>query len=632
MLQSIREHTQGWIAGIIISIIIVTFALWGIHSYFEGGANNKPIAEVNGVAITKDQLAASFERLRRQAQAQLGGKSGSNAAKDDAALKERALHALIDIEVLKQASIKEKFLISSVQIDSYLQSMPEFQVGGEFSVERFQELLSSALLSTSEFLELIKTSLLIDQPKLGIVFTSFALPAEVSYTIALVNQEREIEYINLPFQAILADTHITSDNIQSYYDEHKKDFMTPEQVNVEYVQLSLKDLQTSIKPTDAMLKNFYNENINSYTQSMQWKLVDMFIPVAADATQADMEKTLQNAQAALKAIEKGEDFNKVAASYTHVLDASEWVTLNQLPAELQKDVANLVKAGQVSDLIKTPKGIVIVKVVAVKEPKMQAFEEVKDKVKDAYIHQHAEEKFAELREQLADLTYEHPDSLQLAATTLNLPILSSIMFEKDKSGKDISQYKKVREIAFSNDVLNLQNNSDVIQLNPDTVIVIRVKSHIPSSLLSLNQVAKQIENKLKTQVAENQLAKIAQDFTAKLAAGSDSQQLANAAHYNWVKTGFIGRYSTKVDSAILDTAFRLPNPLNEKSKNGVYGVTRIPNGYAIVAVKSVKEGSVADEKQFVVFAEQVQNSEGMLEYELYRQSQTNKAKIEIMQQ
>ena len=61
-------------------------------------------------------------------------------------------------------------------------------------------------------------------------------------------------------------------------------------------------------------------------------------------------------------------------------------------------------------------------------------------------------------------------------------------------------------------------------------------------------------------------------------------------------------------------------------------MTRLPNGYAIVALKSVKEGTVTDKKQYTVFAEQVQNSEGLLEYELYKQSQTNKAKIKILQQ
>src|SRR3982751_5650109 len=101
MLQSIREHTQGWIAGTIISIIIFTFALWGIHSYFVVGTNNSIVAEVNGVEISKEQIAIAYERLRRQTQIQLGS-NNTISSKDEKTLKLKALQALTEIEALKQ--------------------------------------------------------------------------------------------------------------------------------------------------------------------------------------------------------------------------------------------------------------------------------------------------------------------------------------------------------------------------------------------------------------------------------------------------------------------------------------------------------------------------------------------------
>lgn len=625
MLQTIREHTQGWIAGTIISIIILTFALWGIHSYFVGGANNSVVAQVNGVDITKEQLTVAYERLRRQMLIQYG----ASAPKDESVLKSRAIQALIDLEVLKQASAAQGFKISNRQVDNYLTNMPEFQVDGQFSVERFQEILSSTMMTTSEFLDLIKTSLLVDQPKLGIAFTSYALPDETKYIISLVNQERDLQYINLPLQYFLSQPiTISADKVRAYYDAHQADFMTPEQVNVEYIQLSLKDLTSRITPTDTMLKNFYNENINSYTQPMEWKLTDIEVPFAANASPDDMAKAQSKADDIAQSIQKGIDFSSLAKQNSQSLSGQSFMTLNQVPAEMQKTVGDLTKPGQVSAPIKTSKGFVIIKVVDIQEPKIQAFEAVQDKVKETYVHQHAEEKFAELRDQLADTTYEHPDSLQLAAKALNLAILTSETFTKDKAGRDIAQYKKVRDVAFSNDVLNLQNNSDVIQLNPETVIVLRVKSHVASTLLPLSGISKQIEDKLKTAEAEARAEKFANDLKAKLQAGADPQQVLAGTKFTWTQTGYIGRYSTKVDTAIMDLAFRLPNPTTIQNKL-VYGVTRLPNGYAIVALKSVKDGTVADEKQYAIFAEQVQSSEGLLEYELYKQSQTNKAKISI---
>lgn len=627
MLQTIREHTQGWIAGTIITVIILTFALWGIHSYFVGGAGKSIIAEVNGIDITKEQLSIAYERLRRQIQIQ-STSSNPIAAKDETLLKDRALRGLIDVEVLKQASYKQGFRISDGQIDGYLQTMPEFQINGQFSVERFQRILSSAMLSTGEFLDLLRTSLLIEQPKLGIIFTSFVLPDETKYAIALINQERDFDYINIPLQYVLSQPiDVSPAKIKAYYAEHKTEFMTPEQVKVDYIELSLKDLGVQINPTEDALKNFYNENANSYTQPAEWKMMDIEIPFGPNASQKDIDQAQKKAGVAMEAIKKGEDFSTIARGYSSTLNGQTWMPLNQFPPELQKDAAALVKSGQVSEPIKTSKAFIILKAVDVKEPQIQSFEAVKGKVRDTYIRHQAEEKFAELREKLADLTYEHPDSLEFAAKTLNLPIKTSELFTKNKGGKDISQSKKVRTIAFSNDVLNLQNNSDVIQLSSETAIVIHIKSHTPSALLPLNVVSKQIESELKTKEAEARAQKLTEELKAKLQSGVNPQQLASSYKLSWSNAGYLPRYSNKVDSAILDMAFRLPNP-SATPKKAVYGITRVPAGYAVIALKSVREGAV-NEKQYAIFAEQVQNSEGLLEYELYKLSLNSNAKINL---
>lgn len=626
MLQTIREHTQGWIAGTIISIIILTFALWGIHSYFIGGTVNNIVAKVNQVEITKEQLSVAYERVRRQVQLQFGP---NKAIQNEAELKNRALQALINIEVLKQAAIDEGFYISDRQVDNYLQSIPEFQIEGRFSVQRFQDVLASSLLSTSEFLDLIKTSLLIDQPKTGIVFTAFSLPDETRDTIGLVNQERDFDYITLSLNVTLSQPiSISSKRIEDYYKSHQNEFMTPEQVSIEYIEIGLNDIAATINPTDETLENVYKENINSYKVPLQWKLDNIVIPIPPAANSETLNKAQQQTDAVMHALENGEDFTKLAQDNSQDTSLIGWLALNQIPAELQKSIMQLTAPNQLSAPIKTNKGFVIVKVLEIRQPYIQDFESVKNKVKEIYVRQHAEEKLAELREQLANMTYEHPESLAFAAKAFNLPVKTSEFFTKDQPGKDIARFKSVRTAAFSNDVLNLQNNSDVIQINPETLVVLRDKAHNPSALLPLEKVSKQIEEKLKEAEAEQRLEKLAEDIKAKLQAGENPQQLAASYKLTWNTAGLMGRYSTKVDSAIIDAAFSLPNPSLQKAKV-VYGMTKMPNGYAIVALKAVKEGSYIDNKQYTVFAEQVQNSDGLLEYELYKQSLINSSKVTI---
>lgn len=621
MLQTIREHTHGWIAGTIIGVIILTFALWGIHSYFQGNAGSNVVAVVNGVDITTEQFNATYDRFRRQAQIQHGAKHGKN----DPLLKERALQSLIEIQVLKQASINQGFYISGPQIDRYIQGFPDFQVDGQFSFEKFQELLASSMMSTSDFIDLINTSLLIDQPKLGLLLTSFALAGETNYTISLVDQKRDIDYLVIPMSFFLKDPiSIPESAIKAYYDEHPNDFMTKATVSVEYITLSLDDIAKRINPTDAELNAFYDENVSSYQQPSAWKLVDVLVPVVANASEDEISKAQKQAEAVSFAVKSGQDMAVVGAPYkTEGLKAKGLLILNQLPSELQNAVAGL-KANQVSDPVRTENGFLVVKVIESREPKTKSFADVKDQVKQTLVKHQAEERYAEQREQLADLTYEHPESLKLASDTLSVPVQVTDTFTQD-AGNGIAEEKRIRDVAFSNDVLSSKNNSDVIQLDPETVVVIRVKEHRPATLLPLSAVTKQIEAKLKLAEAEKSATAFLNTMQINLQ-GGDATAIAAKYQLNWKRVGLVERYTKNIDPAILETAFSMPQPANNKPS---FGTTKLPSGYAVVAVKSVKQGAISDSKQRAAFTEQVQNSEAILEYELYKQSQLASADIVI---
>lgn len=635
MLQSIRDHTQGWIAGTIVSLLILSFALWGIHSYINSGASNTTVAKVNGVEISRGQLAVAYERLRRQVQMQFSS-SYQLPEQAEAALKDRALQALINIQVLKQASLSHNYRISSAQIDSFLENMPEFQVNGQFSAARFQQILETTLFNVRDFLDLIKTSLLIDQPRLGFIFTSFALPNEIIDNIALVNQERNIQYVTLPLDLIAKQPMaISKDDIQAYYKQHQDEFKTPEQVSIEYIVLSLKDLMASIHPTDEALKNFYNENSSSYTLPMQWKLESVVIPVSESANDQEVEQAQKKAHAIFDQANSGKDFsalNKENALISGDKKLQGFVTINQIPAELQKSILALTKRGQVSNPIRINSGFIIFKADEIKEPIVQDFAQVKDKIKDAMIRQHAEEKLAEMREKLSSITYEHPDSLEPAAKALGLTIKTTGLFTKEMKGKNddvITSNLKVRQAAFSNDVLNSQNNSDVIQINGDDALVLRVKTHAPATLLSLDTVEKQIIDKLKTVEVNRKAEQLANDIKQKLDTGANLNQAAQQYHLTWKQVGFIGRHSDKINSAILDTAFAMPK--SQDSNKQTFAVAKVPEGYAVIALSGVRDGVVNpnDHKQYQVYAEQIQNTQGLMEYELYKQSLTNQAKIAI---
>lgn len=631
MLQTIRDHTQGWLAGTIVSVLILMFAFWGISAYFTGGRPGGVVAKVNGVAITKERFMLSYEQARRQMQSQLGS-SSPLTGKQEADLKQQVLKELISIEALKQASLARRYYISPIQMDNYLQSIPEFQENGRFSLTRFQAVMASSLYTANELLDLIKTDLLIAQPKLGIILTSLAFQDETKQTIALVNQERNLSYLTLS-DATLSNklgAPLTQEQIAAYYKAHEDEFKTPEQVSVDYLELSLKELVAAERPSSEAVKNYYNENINNFTQPGQWKLEFVLIPTVEKSTKQQVLDAENKAKDVLEKLQQGGDFEKYARQFPSAALQAElggWVGINQLPIALQKPVLALSKANPLSGLIQIDQGFVILKLVDIKETQVQAFDTVKVKVAEILARQLAEEKLATLRDQLADLTYEHPDTLQPAAKALGLTIKTSGLFTLDKGGQDLSANKKVRDTAFSGDVLVSQNNSDIIQLNPETMLVLRIKSHLPQALLPLASVSKQIEARLQTEQTRMLVEKQANEILQKLQSGMTESQVAQQYQLSWIQAGYIGRYSDKVSSAILEKAFQLPRV--PAAKSGSYGLVQLPTGYAVIALHGVRAGVMKDQKQFALFAEQIQNSEGLLEYELYKQSITRKAKVKI---
>jgi hypothetical protein len=535
MLQSIRDRTHGWIATVIISLLILSFALWGIHSYMIGGSYQVDAAKVNGIGIRKTEVNAAYERLHRQLlQSQNSGNDLS--ASVQASLKVEALQQLINLQALSQASLSQGYRVSENQVDGFLQGMSQFKVNGKFSVDKFEQMLAGALYTPNEFMRFIKTTLLIEQPRLGVIFSSFALPDEIANTISLVNQKRDFEYFILPPQYTLVDPlRVPSDKIEAYYHKHQEEFKAPEQVSLDYIQLSLSDVMGKLHPSDKELKQFYSENISSFSQYKRGKT---------------------------------------------------------------KNAAVL------------------------------SFAKVKDKVRQAWLSQKAEEQFANLREKLANMTYEQPDSLKSTAQELGLPIRSTGLFTQETGGKDISSMTKVRDTAFSHDVLSLRNNSDVIQIGRDSVVVVRVKLHLPVRPMPLTMVQGQIARKLQESEINNKTEQVAKHIVQELQSGSDLKKINfRSRPAKWIATGFIGRHSSKVDPAILDMAFAIPKSAGDHSYS--YGIVKVANGYAVVRLKSVRDGEVNGQNEYRIFAEQIQNTQGLLEYELYKESLFKEAKVTL---
>ena len=359
MLQSIREKSQGWLTWVVVSLVSVAFVGFGVKSYLQN-ADTHFVAKVNGSEISQEQLNATYERLRQQRQIQLGAAFASNPQLD-AQLKNQALNQIIVSMILSHAASKQGFRVTENEVDNTLANMPIFQVNGQFSRDRFREVLNNTLFTESSFLSALNKDLLISQVQTAYTSSAFALPNEVNELIRLVGQKRDIGYFILPKETFLKNVHLPETESQAYYQQNQSQFSSPEQVSVDYLELSLPEIAKSLHFSNSEIQQFYDENKDSFTQPARWKLARILIHIPGQATAQQISDAQTKINTLSQRLQSGEDFTLLAEQFSEDTSAASqggplgWVTRGNITPELEQALLAL-KPGEVSSPIKTKDG------------------------------------------------------------------------------------------------------------------------------------------------------------------------------------------------------------------------------------------------------------------------------------
>jgi peptidyl-prolyl cis-trans isomerase D len=463
MLQNIRDKSQGVLLWIVVSILIGTFALWGVHSYVTGSRHSHTPATVNHQSITEAQVITSYERLRQQQQMQLGANFSMNPTIEDA-LKRQALNQLVVSSVLIQAATRAGYRVTTDQVDEALLKIPAFQDNGQFSVNRFHEILSSILYSQDAFLNDMRSSMLISQVQGGYVNSAFALPGEVNGAIRLVNQKRDISYVVIPAAHFTGSIHVNNADVKNYYQTHQNEFQSPEQVSLEYLELSLPKIKETLHFDETKVQQYYENNVQNYTKPTSWHVAYILIKVPKNASPSDVEGAKKKIEDVQHQLKSGARFSELADKYSQDFASSkkggemDWFSAGTLDPSFEKAVANLQTVDEVSEPVRTSYGFSLIKLLGVKKAEVKPFDEVKSQVENTLAEQQAEQIFAQESDKLSNLTYSNPTTLEIAAKALNIPVQNTERFSREGAKAGVASNAKVIATAFSADVLQNGNN------------------------------------------------------------------------------------------------------------------------------------------------------------------------------
>lgn len=573
MLQSIRDGIQGWISALIIGVICVPFAFWGVTSYFTGGGE-VVVADVEGGEISQRDFQQAYQSRYQSEQRAFG-----NAAEliDEQSLKLEVLETMVSRESLTQHVIQGGYDISDLKLIEALQNNPYLKEDGQFSQSRYGQLLAALGMDAATYEESLRRSLRVGQLQTGLSETSVVSDSEVQRLWQLQNQTRTVAASTIKVADLTAGINITSDDVKDWYEDNLEDYYTEERTRVSYIEVTVADLADRVDVSDEDIKQRYEDDKDRYVTPEQRRARHILINGTDDVAKEKIE--------ALKArIDAGEDFAELAkANSDDPGSAAEGGDLGLvgrgvMVKPFEEALFDLENAGDLSEVVETQFGLHLIQLDEIQAEQGQTLEQARIEIDTALRAEQAEELYVEILEQLSELTYENPSDLETAAEALELTVRVSGWFTRDR-GTGVSSDQDVRSAAFSNTVLQDKENSDVLELGDERAVVLRENGYEPSEQKSLTDVSEDIERSLRNQRAQEKASQIAEALVDAVEGGTALSDAVKASGFSASDLGAIKRDSSAMNAVAVRDLFALPRP--EQGKTEV-GSTELVNGDVVV--------------------------------------------------
>jgi peptidyl-prolyl cis-trans isomerase D len=595
MLLAIRERIMGVVGWIILGILFVAFAFFGLNSYLQTSAINYAAA-VNDQEITLARHQRAYQQLRTRMADMLGDNFDAAQLNEDI-LKANALQQLINEELVLQAADAEGYAASNRLVAARINAIDAFKENGVFSKTLYERVLGYQGIGPANFEHNLKQEIIANQYREGISRTAAATAAGLSRAYLLEGQQRRFSYMVLPLQSFNEQLHITDQDIEDYYAAHSDAFMTPERVKVQYLDLDMSNLDPGIAIDEQAVQALYNEQSLKYVTPEERHARHILIRLLPDADETATAAALEKAQAVVARLDAGESFGDLAKELSDDPGSAAnggdlgFFGRGMMAPEFEDSTFELQK-GERSQPVKSPFGFHIIELVEIKPEVATPLAEVRDELVNQLLADERANLFYEDSEALASLTFEQPDSLQGAADALGLDILESDWISR-KGGTGIAANSNIIEAAFSEDVLLNGNNSASVEVAPDHVVVLRILEHQESAQQPLEEVRADVEQLTSNEQARALVEARGKEILANLNTGDTTLVAsAEANKVTFLSTELIQRNATEPAREIVSAAFTLNAP--DEGETAYTGLPARNGDYFIIALEQVKDGNFQD--------------------------------------
>lgn len=597
MFDLVQKHKK--LIQIMLAIIFLPFAFFGIDSYFRSSDGGNHIATVGGQPISQQEFSMALQERQNYLQRLMGNRVDP-ALLDSPELRFAVLDGIIRQRLLVNQAVRYNVLVSDEQLQQLIAEQPAFQEDGKFSHTRYVEVLKRQNSSEVGFESSLRRDLMLQNINSAYIGTAI-VPNTVAERLLRINaQQREVSQSTLEPEKFAAQVKLDDGAIKAYYDAHQAEFQVPEQARVEYVVLSLDAIAAQTDVSADEVKQFYEQNIKQYGKGEERQASHILISADAQATPEQKQAARAKAEQLLKQVKQNPaSFAELAkANSQDPGSAAKGGDLGSFPrgamVKAFDDAVFQMKVGEISGVVESPFGFHIIKLTGEKK---SSFEDVRKQVELDLKRQKAGKKFADMAEQLNNQVFEQGDSLKPAAEALKLPIQTSGWIGRNSSDNKVLNNPKLLQAVFGEEAVKNKRNTEVVDVGNNTLVSAHVIEYKPASVRPLEEVRSEITKLLTRQQAAALAAKQGRETLAKLKQG-DSQNVS------WSAPKLVSRDTAQSTQGFTGAAIgeifkadssKLPAYVGYENQQGAFVLVKITRVIDTEKFDAAKRKAAADE-------------------------------------
>ena len=592
MFDLVTKHKT--IAQIILALIALPFAFFGVDYYFRRAEGPPTVANVGGDPVTQ----AEFEEMLRDQQARMRQSLGPNfdpAMFDSPEIRYALVEQLVNQRLLERQARHEKFRVSDSQLRQFIAELPPFQEDGKFSNEKYRQVLAAQNMTPEMFQQRVRAELSLAPLQEPIVAGSLAAKTSVQRYLNLLEQQREVAVATIDAEPYLKDTKVDDAQAKDFYDKNAPQFQTPEQAKFEYVMLNQEALASQVTVTPDDVRRAYEANIKQYSTAEERSASHILIAVKPDASAADKAAAKQKAEALVAQVKAnpGKFADIAKANSQDPGSAPQGGDLGTFArGSMVKPFEDAVFAASVGDIVgpvQTDFGYHIIKVTGITPSKIRPLDEVKGAIEADLKRAKAAEKFAAAADQFQNLVYENADSLAPVAKALDLKVMTTPLIARAQAQAIALNNAKFVNALFSPDSVQAKRNTEAMEVAPNTLMAGRILEYKPAAPRPFDEVKDDIKLRLARMAASELAQKAGREKLAALEQGKSDKQ----AGLTFGKPVTLNR--NQVQPNFTPDALKAVFQADPKKLPAYAGATTERGGYAIYRIVKVIEPPPADD-------------------------------------